>query len=101
MSTSTAASVVNLLGFITAIVLRRHCRGLTLDDINGLHGTNLLSSYRDATKAQCKIASCEASSETAEIPFDWIRDKMTGADQKVTDYVLERTDQKRANRDNE
>jgi hypothetical protein len=35
------------------------------------------------------IAGCEACSGTAEIPFDWILDRVTGSDPKVTDYVLE------------
>jgi len=30
-----------------------------------------------------------ACSETAEIPFDWILDKVTGSDPKVTNHVLE------------
>jgi len=29
------------------------------------------------------------SSSDAEIPFDWILDRVTGADVSVTDYVLE------------
>ena len=31
----------------------------------------------------------EACSETAEIPFDNILDRITGSDPSVTDYVLE------------
>jgi hypothetical protein len=40
-------------------------------------------------KAQRVIAGCEACSETAEIPFDNILDRVTGSDPAVTDYVLE------------
>jgi hypothetical protein len=40
-------------------------------------------------KAQRMISGCEACSETAEIPFDWILDRVTGSDPKITDYVLE------------
>ena len=40
-------------------------------------------------KAQRMIASCEARSEDAEIPFDNILDRLTGSDPSVTDYVLE------------
>ena len=34
------------------------------------------------------IASCEACSEDAELPFDYILDRLTGSDPTVTDYVL-------------
>jgi hypothetical protein len=36
-------------------------------------------------KAQHMIGRCEACSGTAEIPFDWILDKLTGSNRKVTD----------------
>ena len=35
------------------------------------------------------IAGCEACSETAEIPFDNILDRVTGSDPSVTDYIFE------------
>jgi uncharacterized protein (TIGR03435 family) len=35
------------------------------------------------------IAGCEACSETAEIPFDNILDRLTGSDPSATDYVLD------------
>jgi hypothetical protein len=35
------------------------------------------------------IASCEACSGDAEIPFDNILDRLTGSDPSVSDYVLE------------
>jgi hypothetical protein len=40
-------------------------------------------------KAQRLVAGCEACSETAEIPFDVILDRLTGSDPSVTDYILE------------
>jgi hypothetical protein len=40
-------------------------------------------------KAQRMIAGCEASSGDAELPFDYILDRLTGSDPSVTDYVLE------------
>ena len=40
-------------------------------------------------KAQRMIAGCEACSETAEMPFDYILDDLNGSDSSVTDYVLE------------
>src|SRR5262245_56185719 len=40
-------------------------------------------------KAQHIISGCEACSETAEIPFDNVLDRLTGSDPSVTDYVLE------------
>jgi len=35
------------------------------------------------------ITGCEACSETAELLFDNILDRVTGSDPAVTDYVLE------------
>jgi hypothetical protein len=36
------------------------------------------------------IEPCEhCNPEAAEIPFDWVLDRVTGSDPKVTDYVLE------------
>ena len=41
-------------------------------------------------KAEQMIESCEACNpDGAEIPFDWILDRVTGADPSVTDYLLE------------
>jgi hypothetical protein len=35
------------------------------------------------------IESCEhCNPEEAEIPFDWILDRVTGSDPRVTDYIL-------------
>src|SRR5947207_2916939 len=42
-------------------------------------------------KAEQMIESCEhCNPEHADIPFDWILDRVTGSDSTVTDYVLER-----------
>jgi hypothetical protein len=35
------------------------------------------------------INGCESCVETAELPFDYILDALTGSDPSVTDYVLE------------
>jgi hypothetical protein len=40
-------------------------------------------------KAQRMNAGCEACSETAQMPFDYILDAVTGSDPSITDYVLE------------
>jgi hypothetical protein len=40
-------------------------------------------------KAQRMISGCEACSETAELPFENILDRLTGSDPSVTDYALE------------
>jgi hypothetical protein len=41
-------------------------------------------------RAEKLIESCEGcNSEGAEIPFDWILDRITGSDTSVTDYILE------------
>ena len=41
-------------------------------------------------KAEEIIESCEyCNPEHAEIPFDWILDRVTGSDSTVTDYILE------------
>ena len=39
-------------------------------------------------KAQRMIAGCEACSDTAETPFDYVLDQLTGSDPSITDYVL-------------
>jgi hypothetical protein len=41
-------------------------------------------------RAERLIHGCENCSATAEIPFDWVCDKVTGCDPTVTDYILER-----------
>ena len=41
-------------------------------------------------QTQRLIKSCEQWNEDgADIPFDWILDKVTGSDPSVTDYILE------------
>ena len=40
-------------------------------------------------KAERLIEGCEHCNPEAEIPFDWILDRITGADPGVTDYLLE------------
>lgn len=40
-------------------------------------------------KARRQLAGCEACSDDAEIPFDWLLDRITGKDPTKTDYVLE------------
>jgi hypothetical protein len=41
-------------------------------------------------EAERLIESCEACNpETAQIPFDYILDRVTGSDPSVTDYILE------------
>ena len=45
------------------------------------------ATLRDAERL---IESCEACNEEgAEIPFDWILDRVTGSRPSVTDYILE------------
>lgn len=40
--------------------------------------------------AEQLIESCEGcNSEDAQIPFDWILDRVTASDSAVTDYILE------------
>jgi hypothetical protein len=40
--------------------------------------------------AQQLVESCEhCTSMAAEIPFDWILDRVTGCDSTVTDYIIE------------
>ena len=41
-------------------------------------------------KAERMIESCKyCNPDGAEIPFDWILDRVTGANSSVTDYILE------------
>jgi hypothetical protein len=44
-----------------------------------------------ATLRECGrlIESCEQCNVDAEIPFDWILDRVTASDSAVTDYILE------------
>ena len=39
-------------------------------------------------EAESLIDSCEQCNPKAEIPFDWILDRVTGRDPSVTDYIL-------------
>ena len=39
-------------------------------------------------KAQHLILSCESCNPDAELPFDWILDRVTGCDGSTTDYFL-------------
>jgi hypothetical protein len=42
-------------------------------------------------RAERLIESCErCNPDDAEIPFDWILDRVTGSDSSATDYILER-----------
>jgi hypothetical protein len=48
-------------------------------------------------QAETLIEPCEhCTSEGAEIPFDWILDRVTGSEPSLTDYILE-TPAKRPN----
>ncbi len=38
---------------------------------------------------QRMLVGCESCSEAAAIPFDYILDRLTGSDPRVTDYILE------------
>ena len=40
-------------------------------------------------EAERLIESCEHCNPDAEVPFDWILDRITGSDSTVTDYILE------------
>ena len=40
-------------------------------------------------KAQSMLAGCEECTADAEIPFDWILDRLSGKNPAVTDYVME------------
>jgi hypothetical protein len=52
---------------------------------------NLLAvSTRTIHEAEQRIDSCEQCNPAdAEIPFDWILDRVTGSDSTITDYVIE------------
>src|SRR5436309_1947733 len=40
-------------------------------------------------RAERRIKSCETCTpDVAEIPFDWLIDRITGCDPKITDYLL-------------
>lgn len=48
--------------------------------------------YRDVYRAERLIVGCEYyNPDGAEIPFDHLLDRITGADPSVTDYLLEET----------
>jgi len=41
-------------------------------------------------QAERMIESCEhCHPDEADIPFDWVLDRVTGADSRVTDYIIE------------
>jgi hypothetical protein len=41
-------------------------------------------------QAARRIESCEhCNPDEADIPFDWVLDRITGSDSTVTDYILE------------
>ena len=40
-------------------------------------------------EAELLIESCEHCNPSAEIPFDWLLDRVIGRDPSVTDYLLE------------
>ena len=41
-------------------------------------------------ESEKRIESCErCHPDDADIPFDWILDRVTGSDPSVTDYILE------------
>jgi hypothetical protein len=43
-----------------------------------------------AANAVLQVGGCEGCNpQEAEIPFDWILDRVTGRDSAVTDYILE------------
>src|SRR5262249_12631323 len=55
----------------------------------GQNNTRVLVDARTTRTAEKEIISCESCSpETAEVPFDYILDSITGCDPKSTDYVL-------------
>ena len=39
-------------------------------------------------RAQSELLGCEACSEDAELPYDWILDRVTGMDGSAVDYLL-------------
>jgi hypothetical protein len=49
----------------------------------------VLADRATAETALRPIAGCEGYSEDADVPFDWIIDRVTGRDPSVTDYILE------------
>jgi hypothetical protein len=49
----------------------------------------VLIDARTVRQAEQMIESCEhCNPEHAEIPFDWILDRLTDSDPTVTDYIL-------------
>ena len=68
------------------MIYRAH-EGLLRPD--SLEETTILNvSSATKRKAATLILSCEACSDDAEIPFDYVLDWVTGLDPAVTDYVL-------------
>ena len=50
----------------------------------------VLVDSRTLRQAEQLIESCEqCNEEGAEIPFDWVLDRVTGSKGSVTDYILE------------
>jgi hypothetical protein len=45
---------------------------------------------RTDAKARKLLAGCEACTQVAEIPFDWVLDCVTGKSPAVTDYTIEK-----------
>jgi hypothetical protein len=55
--------------------------------INANWGTSVRTSLR--VRSRRLIDSCEGCNpEGAEIPFDWLLDRVTGSDPAVADYIL-------------
>ena len=40
-------------------------------------------------KAEKLITSCDRCNPDAEIPFDWVLNRVTGSEPSATDYILE------------
>jgi len=43
-----------------------------------------------AERALCQVATCEGYSEDADIPFDWVLDRVTGRDQALRFLAVDR-----------
>jgi len=50
----------------------------------------MLISKRAIARIELRITACEECDPEAEIPLDWILDKITGHQGSTTDYLLER-----------
>jgi len=54
------------------------------------HQNLIVVSGETVLKAANLVGSCETCNPiSAEIPFDWILDRVIGSDSTVTDYVIE------------